>query len=234
MVEFRIGLPQSFDGVANLHKNEVGPKTAEVILNWAGTLPKSRGGIVDLAAGQGIEASMLAGKGYRVLGIEISDFMIQNSYHGEMIRGDLTNLKLRQNSYSGALLKDAWIFLPIEKRLKFLGAVKKALVKDGSLLIISQMSDTRAHLVPIGSRYPTKILRNDFRTYEEWIRNIEKQQNMGSNVFAIEYESEPNGIIELAKKVGFKASIEEYGYRSALSQENRWIEMSGFIAKLKK
>lgn len=222
----------SFDPILELKDTPRG-KTEQLILSWANGLPTSPKGILDLAAGQGIESQLLSSGGHRVEAYDISSDMVKGGSF-KVNQKDITKLRLKRNSYSGALIKDSWVFISPDERLKVLSMLRNALVTSGSLLVITQTSSGRANLVPHDSSYPLSIPQGDFSSIEEWARKIKQEKSLGGKVFSIEFETNQTEFFGLASRTGFRCRLTPYDSHSVLAQENRWLKREGLIVVLTK
>ena len=217
----------------DMHENTAGGATSELILNWAKSLPKSENGILDLAAGQGIESALLANNGYRVTAYDRSIQMSKNAYFGVHI-ADITKLHPKNNSYSGVLIKDALIFIPSPDLPDMFRNLKAGLIRGGSIMIISQTATSRAHLIPHDSNLPISVPKNDFDSIVAWLKKVRDEVKSGGQIISIEFESNPQEISKTAKAAGFSSEVSSYSRNSPLARENRWIATDGFVAILKK
>lgn len=213
--------------------NITGSKTTRLIIGWADSLPESAKGVLDLAAGQGIESALLTSKGYRVTSYDASPDMVNRSYFGVKL-ANITSLRFSRNSYSGALIKDAWVLIPPTDRSRILTNVAKALTKNGSVLIISQAATTRAIIVPHDSGYPISIPLHHFQSKEDWLKKINQEIKDGGKVISVEFECSPEGLEKMARTSGLSCTANNYPADSSMARENRWIQTSGFVAILTK
>ena len=228
------GIETSQDAWNELSSQDVGPKTMEILNVWVSTLPESAYGIIDMAAGQGFEARYLDELGYSVTAFDRSRDMIRGSVY-PVKHGDMTNIRLARASYSGILVKDAWVFLDHTERVTALQKFYASLVHSGSVLILSQFADTRAHIIPNESKLPIKVIRSDFKSDKDWMAYVTASTNDGGEILSIEYQTDYSSLSRESNKAGFRLSFDEYPYNSDYSQENRWVtRRNQLVAKLTK
>lgn len=209
-----------------------GSSTCDVLDEWVRSLPE--GVVLDLAAGQGIESRYIADAHNRkVVAYDISDNLRKQSVYS-VNRGDIFALNYGSRTYAGALIKDAWVFFDPNKRATLLEKLYNGLCTGGSVLIMSQWSDTRAHVIPPESDYPQKYLLSDYSSVSDWIFVLAKEKAGGGKVIAIEYEVSEQTFSEEANGAGFSLEIVEYRMGSALSMENRWKQVQQLVATLRK
>lgn len=212
---------------------EVGNYTAALLGSWAKNLPTSSHGILDMAAGLGIESKLLHDMGHDVTAYDRSQHMRAGAIYN-VKSGDMTNVRLRNSSYSGALIKDAWVFMDDNSREKTLSNIFPALVSGGSILIISQLSDNRVHIIPYDSKFPIKVLESDFSEKRAWERYLKEEVSRGGKVIAVEYETNNETMLLEGKNAGLKVTVETFGFNSALAQENRWRKTHQVVAVMTK
>lgn len=211
---------------------DLGPDTAAILNIWLDSLPSSAYGILDMAAGQGFESRYMSQLGNKVTAYDNSDYMASNAVY-QVNYGNMTSIKLPRNSFSGVLVKDAWVFLDDFERSQALDLFYSSLVRGGSTLILSQSSDTRAHIIPNESQLPIKVLLSDFRSRDEWSDYVLRNTNEGGQVLSIEYQTDKESFVRESKKAGFKLDLTGYSYNSNYSQENRWLPgRNQWVAKL--
>jgi ubiquinone/menaquinone biosynthesis C-methylase UbiE len=225
---------QAFEDNENLRPNELCVEMQQLLLDWAATLPAGFP-IIDLAAGQGIEAHYLATQGYSIIAQDPSELFANNSYHSNNRIGVAEALPDADASAGGILLKDAWMFLSPTQRMACLTESFRVLVPGGSLLLLSeQQSAHRARYLPNNSQLPQVMSGYDYSNDETYFSELEKLAKE-NNVFTLEYRSTADEVISLAETAGFTLDHQEsYSATSALARKNKWAQKAGFILVLKK
>ena len=173
----RIEAGQAFEHQSALCSHEAAPEKLmhEVVLPWVLTLPRNPGPILDLAAGQGIEAKFLSDKGYYCVGSDLSQLMTRNSQNARRIRAKADSIPLKDQSLSGGFMKDAWGFLSPEMKQHALEEIKRVLVYDGSFLIVTQLgSCMRIYYTENSSRYgsPLKDTYDNDSNWQEVVSQL--------------------------------------------------------------
>lgn len=219
---------QPFNGV---YEHAVYPQpilTEQFLLPWAQSLPSRK--IVDLAAGECIEARILEGEGYDCLAIDASAERLQKGGFSNSRVGLVDELVLVPNSIGGALLKDAIIFFPPETQDAMLAQLREAIQPHGSLLIISQLADAlRIHYIPRGSNLPQKETYGDNTDWKDKVAQLSDDL-----IIAVEYRVDHQTLAETGQRHGFEYQrLLDYQFGDPIALENRWISRrSGFISKL--
>lgn len=225
---------QAFDSVGDKAKKESEPLFHNLLIEWAQKQPQSPLGFIDIASGIGVEARLLCEAGYQCIAQDPSEPMIQQNQNAFALVGSAEKLAFPDRSFSGILLKDAWLFLSPTQRLECLIEVKRTLVPSGSLLIKSERADIhRAKYLPNNSKLAQSLPSSDFATYNEWVQAVIKLQEV-DDVYTIEYRSMPDDIMELAEEVGLSVVHHfDYDSKHPLATDNRWVQKSGFLLELK-
>ncbi len=225
---------KELDSWYELSSNDVGPETQNILMEWLSVLPSSSHGILDMAAGQGYEARFMSKLGHRVTAYDGSRNMIRGSVY-PVNQADMTNIKLPRASHEGILVKDVWVFLTDEERCRSLDIFYNALVRGGSVLIMSQYSDTRAHILSNESSFPFKVIRSDFPSDDDWMRYVESSTNNGGEILSIEYKTDSESFDYESARAGFSLDLTAFPFNSAYSAENRWISgRNQWVAQLTK
>ncbi len=216
-----------------LKQNERGTYVQDkIVLPWLRRLPTSPSGVLDLAAGQGIEAQFISEQGMSCTAIEPSAFLRKNSYYRHIKNGSVATLDFPQNSFGGVLLKDALIFIPPDDREKMMSSVRRLLVGGGSFLIISEQNSTlRIRYVPNGSQYPQSEAYDWESVKDHWQEAIAETAKSGK-IYGIEYVATVECVMRLAQQYGFNVSAYEYSVAHQIAQENRWVQKAGFVAEI--
>jgi len=227
-----IDKPQSFnkDHTIN-HDRDREPQLMGIILDWAKHLPPSPQGVIDLAAGFGVEVKELLTASIPCLGQDSSNYMIQHACTPirEGLAEDLSQYAV--NQFGGALLKDSWIFLSPNQRTNMLKGLKQILVPQGSLLTISELNPEYF------TRYQAKlgIFKYSTDSYAEFVIKTKNLRDHG----LLKYLSTPSDTETLAEQSGFIFElIQQYDEKNPLAEESRWHGKlnlkSGFVAVLTK
>lgn len=208
---------------------------SSVLLAWAKRQPHSEMGFIDVAAGRGIEAATLTANGFPCIAQDPSEEMTQASKNSIVKLGSAEKLNFPDSSFSGILIKDAWLFLPPHVRRSFFAEAMRTLVSTGSVLLQSERADVcRARYVPNDSEISQTLSSFDFSTYEDWLQELARLQKQ-ENVYSVEYECLPESVEKLAHQAGFLTTkMTEYDRNSLLSTQSRWVKKAGFILELKK
>jgi len=216
-----------------LKSNERGVYIQDNVIGpWLRRLPESTGGVLDLAAGQGIEAQFISEQGVPCTTIEPSAFLRKNSYYRHIKKGSVATLDFPPNSFGGVLLKDALIFISPNDREKMMSSVRRLLVGGGSFLIISELNSTlRIRYLPNGSQYPQSETYARKKVKDHWQEAIAETAKSGK-IYGTEYEATVEGIMRLAQQYGFNISAYEYSVAHPIAQENRWVQKTGFVAEI--
>ena len=227
-----IDRPQPFE--AHKLRYEPQPELMKHILEWSKSLPQSPGGILDLAAGYGIEVQELLRLGINCTAQDDSEAMIQHALV-KVIRGTAEDLSQHpDNFFSGALLKDTWVFLSPLQRQQMFSGLNQTLVSGGSLFIQSQ-KQTKFYLEYSLNHNEKMSLSagsyQDFLTIAAMVRRFTEPD-------LLLYQSTPNETELLAKEFGFSFQLlSEYNINHPLAKESRWCDdppEPGFIAVLTK
>jgi ubiquinone/menaquinone biosynthesis C-methylase UbiE len=226
---------QAFDLQSDTKKRKAELFLSDLLSGWAQRQPPSPLGFLDLAAGLGIEAKMLADKGFSVIAQDPSEVMVAGNHHTNAKVGKAERLEYSDNSFSGLILKDAFMFLsPIQRKAMFKEALR-TLVPGGSLFILSEKTDAhRARYLPNDSKFSQTLPSTDFESYEAWLKAAQELEKDNS-IFAIEYMCSPTELVAQAEEAGFTVvQSEVYDRKHPLSLENRWLTNPGFIMELRK
>lgn len=201
------------------------------ILPWALSLPE--GSIMDLAGGVGLESNALKQEGFNVTLVDISQDLLANSTHDKKVRAEIQNLPFPDNSFSGVLLKDVWMFLRPELRVQTLQEIKRVLKPGGSILLISQTETApRLRYIPEGMSYPVKETFKEQFELDEAIQNLSGSRD---KIVGVDYISTVSDAEAYAQQAGFAiVHAHEYDDKSQVAQENRWIKIAGFVVRLEK
>jgi hypothetical protein len=221
-------LIQAFNSVEATAENPQPLVFDNFILPWAKKLPDGR--IVDLAAGDCVEAKLLAKAGFRCLAIDASPLRLQEGGYPDAQVGPVDKLNLPNNSVSGLLLKDTLVFLPPDTRKSMFNEAKRVLKPGGSMLVISQLSEAlRIHYVPNGSNYPIKDTYPDNENWEAHLKSLR-----GDQIIAVEFATTPETTAREAEQAGMKGdNLLIYDFNHPIALENRWVQRSGFITEIK-
>ncbi|MDD2822543.1 MAG: class I SAM-dependent methyltransferase [Candidatus Daviesbacteria bacterium] len=210
------------------------------LLEWASRLPKSSLGFIDVAAGAGFEARLLANNGYPCIAQDPSEEVARISKHQVTRVGKAEELEFKDASFSGVLMKDSWMFLSPEQKQIFMTEAFRVLVPGGSVLLQSQREDAhRAWYMPNKSDIIQKLSSFDFLKYgdswyEKWLEAVVDLQKEGE-IYIIEYSCMPNDTENLANQAGLlRKNLTEYGWNHPLAVKNRWERSGGFIIELQK
>lgn len=230
---FRSALRKEGYTSSDYSSNGVGEETAKILREWASQLPTSSLGILDMAAGQGIASEFLARLGNKVTAYDTSSTMRRGAVY-PVKHGDMTTIRLPRKSHSGILVKDAWVFLDSKERARALRIFYSTLVNGGSVLLLSQKNDTRAHVVPHDSGYPIKIIESDYNSTADWKAYVDAEIKRGGKLLSIEYQTDSDTMYSEASLAGFTATVDEYRFDSRYAQENIWVKKSQVVATLQK
>ena len=85
------------------------------------------------------------------------------------------------------------------------------------MLIMSQWSDTRAHVIPSSTSYPQRYLLSDYANTQDWLQAIQNEKKTGGKVIAVEYAVDENTFRDEASKSGF--GVDEIKYFQCWSSE---------------
>lgn len=209
----------------------------QYLLPWAQSLSRNVQGtprtILDLAGGAGKESEALKKAGFSPLLIDLSSHLLSATEITKKVLADIHKLPIAENSVNGVLIKDAWIFLDQESRIKVLGEMRRVLSAGGSILILSQKGDkARLRYIPSGSQLPQI---ETYDTDEQMMSDIENGLIDSTKIISTEYISTVDDTIHLAQELGWSvAVIEDYKFDHPLAKQNKWVNKSGFIIKLTK
>ena len=111
-----------------------------LLLKFIKYLPKNSR-VLDLGCGAGIPVSkFLADKGHNVVGIDFSDGMLRlarkNVLRAKFLKIDMTKLKLKKNSFDGAVSFYAIIHVPREKHSRIYKSLHKIL-RDNAVILVN-------------------------------------------------------------------------------------------------
>ncbi|MFA6005965.1 MAG: class I SAM-dependent methyltransferase [Patescibacteria group bacterium] len=219
------------------------PFNTQILLPWARRLP-TPGRILDLTAGQGIEAHTLRGLGYPTVAADLSFFMLQNAYADRRVLHEVTSLPFAPYSFEGALTKDALVFISPTDRVAMFRGLKRLIRPHGSLLVNSQISThMKIYYRPKDSNLATsEIVANTQQLFPAsktghgpWIDQIAQITNAGGHIFMVEYPATPELILGQAQEFGFTpVDMQLYNPHTIDTQSNRWSPLGRFILELKK
>lgn len=226
---------QTFDDPINLKNEEISPALAAKLLSWAQSLPDSPHPLLDIAAGQGVEAAFLSANGYPTIAQDPSELYKDNAYHDVFRMGVADHLPDENESIRGIICKDVWLFLSPRQRMKALTEAYRVLVLGGSMLIISEATaQHRAHYIPKGSKYPQRF-SNPEMTDADFYKHVESMSKNGDDVFTIDYKSTPDSVVNSAVECGFGVeSVTSFSLKSELAQQNKYAKKAGFVVVVKK
>ena len=208
-----------------------------VIFTWARQLPKSEGGIIDLAAGYGIEAQELTHQGVKCYCQDASSRMVDCAVMPVKVN-EAENLGIYpKNHFGGALLKDTLIFLSPQQREKMLDGLNRILISQGSLLIISEI-ETRYGIQYYQQKNNDITVGRNYQHFQTFSQLETYYQHLMTNYYQVEqilYKVSKKELANLAKKYHFQyTKVTDYQPGSNLALENRWTSDAGFIAVLTK
>jgi len=227
---------QAFETKGEVEKSNLEVAFNVIMLDWARKQPASPLGFIDVASGLGIEAKTLFDNGFPSIAQDPSAEMVKHNVHGFARVGNAHQLDYPDSSFSGILIKDAWLFLSPEQRLAFLQEAKRTLVDDGSVLLQSERADVhRGRYLPKESQISQTLSSFDFSSYQEWLNKIAEMQKDGDSFYAIEYACLPEDVEKLTSHIGLQPTTRaEYDSKHSLATQSRWVKRSGFILELKK
>lgn len=201
----------------------------EIIFDWAKKLPPSPQGIIDLVAGYGIEVEQLRSHGIPCLGQDASSYMIQHACTPLLRLGTAENLQqYPDRAFSGAFLKDSWILLSPLQRVAMLKHLRRVLITDGSLLIVSELKPEYTACYFANQDYLTYSNPN----YAEWKAEVNRLKR-NSKIGSLFYLSTPGNTRKYAQGQGFTFELVcQFSKDDILAKESRWAHSPGFIAQL--
>lgn len=142
---------ESYDTVAERYAAEIGDELAHkpidrALLDCLAELCKGRGKpIGDVGCGPGHLSGYLAGRGADVLGVDLSEKMIEVARRrNPTLRfqvGSLTALPVPDAAWAGAVCAYSIIHVPADRRPTAYAELARAVVQDGWLLISFHVSD---------------------------------------------------------------------------------------------
>lgn len=212
----------------------------ELILDWAKKLPFSQLGVLDLAAGYGVEAKKLSQEGIQSIAVEGSSYMLEHGVHDDMRLGLVEEIEFPKASFGGILLKDTWVLLSPTQRHQMLEGVERVLVSNGSLLIISELhkNHSASYLINKDESDPKSLNVDNYPSFEAWkeaLALLVQCRNREALITGICYQTTLEDTMDWAAKFGFNCEmLMEHGESHQLAQENEWIKTKGFIAKFTK
>lgn len=111
-----------------------------LLLRFTKYLPKNSR-VLDLGCGAGVPISQfLVDNGHKVTGIDFSDGMLRlarkNIPRAKFLRMDMTKLKLKKNSFDGAVSFYAIIHVPREKHSRIYKSLHKIL-RDNAVILVN-------------------------------------------------------------------------------------------------
>ncbi|HUD19750.1 MAG TPA: class I SAM-dependent methyltransferase [Patescibacteria group bacterium] len=213
--------PQLFISASqNSRMFEPQPRCMDIIKDWARLCPPSPLGILDLAAGYGVEVQALKDEGIPVIGQEGSSDMRKHAVT-KLYNGLVEDLHLHQDgAFGGALLKDTLIFLTPKQREFMFTGVRRILTPGGSFLIISELYDL------------DDVIRNSSDNIWVFAYDEKEGRNYKKQVISRTICT-PEKVEQYAKKYNFSYElVRSYGRDDPLARENRWMAHDGFITKL--
>lgn len=225
-----IGEPQPFCETHIDYNPE--PNMMGNIIAWARDLPVSSAGILDAAAGYGVDIQELRQLGIQCIGQDASDYMVKHSCTDLQV-GVAENLsRFSDNIFGGILLKHAWVFLSPEQRRSMLFHAHRVLVPGGSMLVISEFASRYVVLYHAKNTTVDHSLNYQNKDYNEWKTTV-KALSQTQEMVLYSYRSAPGDIQSSAKKLGFDFSLlGKFTQNNSLARESRWVRIRGFIAKL--
>jgi len=121
------------------HKQRGKYPNKELLLKFTRYLPRNSR-VLDLGCGAGVPVSkFLSDKGYAVTGIDFANSMLKlarkNVPKARFIQMDMTNMKLKPNSFDGAVSFYAIIHVPREKHSKIYKKLHKILRSQAIMLL---------------------------------------------------------------------------------------------------
>jgi ubiquinone/menaquinone biosynthesis C-methylase UbiE len=156
-------------------------------------LPKS-GKILDVGCGSGYGARYLVEKGYSVIGVDISEKMLEiakkNVPEAEFIEADMTKLTFPDNSFDGIVSLYAIFHVSREKHKTLFQDLHRMLKKKGILFFCTNYNESE-----------------------------ETDDYLGAEIFWSSYSSEKT--IKLVKQAGFEIIYDELLERG--EEEHYWI-----------
>ena len=230
--------PQLFREVHRYLEPE--PALLALIMEWARRLPLSDLGILDLAAGYGIEALELNKDGFNCIAQEGSEYMVKNSVYDDIRLGLVEEIDFPKESFGGVLLKDAWVLQSPIQRESMLAGARDVLVGGGSLLVISERCDDHiaTYLEDYDERNPQEVRKLEYGSFDAWKAAVTKLSSKPREeilITGIAYLSTALDMKLWADKYGFNTTIlRKFDKTDELAQENRWIKKDGFVAELTK
>jgi ubiquinone/menaquinone biosynthesis C-methylase UbiE len=223
---------------------EASPFTTS-LLRWANALPASPSGIIDLAAGQGIEAFFLNQAGFKCFAVDASQLMISHSFVPDMARlGNAFKLAEPNDTYGGVLLKDALIFFSPPQRILLFEEAYRILIPGGRIIIISEEISTFAQVYSpdtgvtsnywMNSSKPSMFTKNK-SNYESWLNAIYSAEANGAIVDSVEWGTDLGDTVLLAENKGFRTvSAIRYNSDDPQLQGSVWTSHPYFILELQK
>ena len=131
---------------------------------------KSR--VIDIATGTGSQAFMLARQGYNVVGLDLSQEMLEqankklsSSLQLQFIHADATKIPFTSNTFDGASISLGLHDMPYEIRLLVLNEIKRVVKPNGHIMIIDYLEPQhglRAYLLHILVRKIETPMYQDF------------------------------------------------------------------------
>lgn len=211
------------------------PALMPVIFQWIRELPQESNTIIDLAAGYGIEAQELARQGIICVCQDASSAMIQNAVMPVKYGQAESLVQYPDHEFSGALLKDTWVFLSPKQRQQMLQQLNRILTQKGSLLIISEtFPEFAIDYLPSGlhaTNHATSKCPTIKSLYDEYHRLLKENVTIKQII----YKSTPQNTQAVARKNHYNFNfILKYSENDTFANESRWLKRAGFIAKLTK
>lgn len=215
------------------HKRANIPQEAlmrEVIIPWAKRV-SSRGPILDLAAGQGIETKALNELGINCMAVDESKVLTVNSYAKDRtLRANAFQLPFADGIFSGVLLKDALVCFFPEETGVLLQEVRRVMAEQGSFLVISEAQRTlNVWFKPEDDSNLWRL--RVFEDTSDWLEKVSEVRLQMGKVMQVDRAVYPEGLIKQAQPYGFvPRDGMEYGMYHSYSEENRWLNKEpGFV-----
>lgn len=222
---------------------EASTYTTEYFDPWLESLTGNH--VLELAAGQGIEAKHATEKGFKVVCLDLSREMAAKTHFdkNQYTQADVAHLPFPENSLDGVYGNDFLIFVSPEKKRLMLNEIFRVLKPGGKVLLQSQIGDKlriRYYIVkgrnPDGT--PQYAQANPHETYENndsWQEKVREIENKGDEISVIEFHLTPEMFEQDAAQAKFiNLHTTQYGYNDPLSKEDRWYDYSGFITSMEK
>jgi SAM-dependent methyltransferase len=144
---------QTYDRIARRYADcQVPPSNAEHWLteledDFVSGLPD--GGVVaDLGCGPAYDGLRLAGKGLRVLGIDLSEGMLEvaaEHLNGHLVQADLRALPIASGQLDGIWNVASLLHIPDRDTMTVLSEFKRVLKPSGSLVFVTALGDASRH-----------------------------------------------------------------------------------------